>query len=136
MTKRANPTPSQLARRFLDAIGERDLDGLRAIVDEGALFWTNLGQEDVDRETRLARVAMEFSLFETFTFEAARIDEFADGFVVRASARGSLGDGQRFEFPVCIVGETRDGRIVRLEEYVDSGPVAPILGALAGAASG
>jgi ketosteroid isomerase-like protein len=87
----------------------------------------------MDRATRLARIALEFRLFETFAFEDTRVDDFGTGFLVRARARGSLAGDKRFEFPICIVGDVANGAIVRLEEYFDPSAVAPILGAMAAA---
>jgi ketosteroid isomerase-like protein len=124
-------TAAEIGSRFLDGIAERDLEGMRAITAESAVFWTNVAQADVDRESRFVTIAAEFRVFETFRFEQTRIDDFGSGFVVRARACGSLPGGTRFEFPICIVGEVEGGCIVRFEEYFDPGAVAPIFAALA-----
>jgi len=124
----------ELANRFMDSVVTRDLDAMRALLDDEAVFWTNVTRVDTDKETRLARIALEFRTFEEFAFEEPRIDELPSGFVIRARAKGSLPGGTTFEFPICIVADTKAGRIRRLEEYLDAAPVAPILGALAAAA--
>lgn len=126
--------PTELAERFLAAVEHRDLGAMEAVLAQDAKFWTNVSQSDMDRATRLERIALEFRLFATFAFEDTRLDGFGSGFLVRARARGSLPDGQRFEFPICMVGDVADGLIVRLEEYLDPSAVAPILGAMAAAA--
>jgi ketosteroid isomerase-like protein len=128
-----SPTKSaaEIATRFLDGIADRDLDAMRAVTAETAGFWTNIAQVDMDRDTRFERIAAEFRVFESFRFEQARIGDFGDGFVVRALASGSLPGGVRFEFPICIVGDVADGRIVRFEEYLDASAVAPIFASLA-----
>lgn len=123
--------PAGLAQRFIEATEAQDLDAIRALLADDAVFWTNVSQVDTDRESRLARIAVEFRTFETFGFASPRIDDFGDGFLIRASAHGSLPRGQNFEFPICIVGNVHDGRIVRLEEYFDPSAVAPILSAMA-----
>lgn len=128
--------PIEIASQFLAGVENRDLSRIDAVVAPNAKFWTNVGQEDVDRATRMSRIALEFRLFKTFTFDNTRLDDFGTGFLVRAHARGSLGDGQQFDFPVCIVGDVENGAIVRLEEYFDPSAVAPILGAMAAALAG
>jgi len=122
---------AEIAEQFLDGIGERDLEAMRAVTAPSAAFWTNVAQADMNRETRFERIAVEFRVFETFRFEQARIDDFGSGFVVRARACGSLPGGTRFEFPLCIVGDVEDGLIVRFEEYFDPSAVAPIFAAMA-----
>jgi ketosteroid isomerase-like protein len=127
----APKTAAGIARRFLDGIASRDLEGMRAVTAPSAAFWTNVAQADMDRETRFERIAVEFRVFETFRFEQARIDDFGGGFVVRARACGSLPGGTQFEFPLCIVGDVEDGLIIRFEEYFDPSAVAPIFAAMA-----
>jgi ketosteroid isomerase-like protein len=40
--------------------------------------------------------------------------------------RGVAPNGTALEIPACIVCTVRDGRIVRLEEYLDSAHTAPL----------
>lgn len=124
------PGARDLAERFVAATAARDLDGLGSLLDEQAVFWTNVAREDVDRAARLARIAVEFQIFERFEFDAPRIDDFGTGFVIRATARGAFAGGE-FAFPICIVGEVGAGLITRVEEYLDPAAVTGILAAMA-----
>jgi ketosteroid isomerase-like protein len=126
----------RLAEGFIASTESRDIGAMRELFDPEATFWTNVTLADVDLESRLARIAQEFELFETFGFDAARVDAHEGGFLIRAQAKGSLPGGKAFDFPVCIVADARDGRIVRFEEYLDATPVAPILAALGGTDAG
>ena len=121
---------SGLARRFVAAVTARDLGALRALLTDDAVFWTNATMTDVDRETRLTQIAHEFRTFERIAFENARIDDFGTGFVLRARARGVLPGGAQFAFPICMVADTRNGRVRRLEEYFDPAAARPALNAL------
>ena len=103
---------------------------MRALFAPDAVFWTNISQTEIDLETRLAGIALEFEIFDAFAFEEMRVNAFAQGFVLRAQARGSVRGGERFDFPLCVVANARDGLLVRFEEYVDPTPVLPILAAL------
>ena len=129
MTERAGGR--QLAERFARAVAARDLDALATLFDDAASFWTNITRSAVSKAARLEQIALEFRTFARFAFEDARIDDFGTGFVLRATARGALPDGTTFAFPICIVADVRDGRIDRLEEYLDPAAVKPILNALA-----
>jgi ketosteroid isomerase-like protein len=127
-------SPAQLAQRFVDAVTVRDLDALRQLLDDDAVFWTNATLTDTRKDARLTQIAIEFRTFDRFAFEDVRIDDFDSGFVLRACARGALPGGAQFEFPICIVADTHDGHIRRLEEYFDPAAVKPILNALAATA--
>ena len=118
-----------LAERFANAVEKRDLNEMRALFAPDAVFWTNISQTEIDLETRLAGIALEFEIFDAFAFEEMRIDAFPGGFLLRARARGSV-QGEGFDFPLCVVAEVRDGLLVRFEEYVDPTPVLPIAAAL------
>jgi ketosteroid isomerase-like protein len=134
MTRNERTDARELARRFLRSVAAKDLGELRELLDDAAVFWTNVTQTDVDKQTRLQQIALEFRTFESFAFLNERIDDCGDGFVVRAQANGSLPGGEAFAFPICIVAECQNGRIRRLEEYLDPRAVAPILRALAASA--
>ena len=127
---RSERTGRELAKGFLQSIAARDLGAMRDLLDDEAVFWTNVTMTDTDKETRLQRIALEFRTFDTFVFEDERIDDFGDGFVIRARANGSIPGGITFSFPICIVADSRNGRIRRLEEYLDPAAVTPILNAL------
>jgi ketosteroid isomerase-like protein len=122
---------ASLAQAFIDATESRDLAAMRELFHPEAKFWTNITLQDSDLESRFLRIAREFEIFATFGFTKPRIDDYGSGFVIRAGVKGSLQNGVSFEFPVCIVGDSRGGKIERLEEYLDMAPVAPILTAMA-----
>ncbi len=123
-------TPMELARHFLEATAGKNLADLSALFHDDAVFWTNVDQNEYDKASRLARIAVEFRVFQKFGFERPVINEFADGFVIRAVVTGCLADDVRFDFPICIVAETAGGRIQRLEEYLDPAKVTSILSAM------
>jgi ketosteroid isomerase-like protein len=60
-------------------------------------------------------------------YEDVRCQATADGFVQQHVLRGTVGAGVEIAIPACIVTTIRDGRITRLDEYLDSAHVKPLL---------
>jgi hypothetical protein len=48
------------------------------------------------------------------------VNTFGDGFVIQYSLNGVQTNGHRGSLSICIVGRCRDGRITRIDEYMDS----------------
>jgi ketosteroid isomerase-like protein len=123
-------TIRSLAGRFTEAIAKRDLAALRNLFSPSAVFWTNVGRTETPLEQRLQGIALEFRIFEEFRFEDLRCHPYSDGFALQMTARGRTTRGDRFEFPMCAIARVENGRLERLDEYVDAAPIAAILKAM------
>jgi ketosteroid isomerase-like protein len=55
-----------------------------------------------------------------------RVQETASGFVQEHVLHVTRRDGKQFELPAAIICTVQDGRIVRLNEYLDSAHVAAL----------
>jgi ketosteroid isomerase-like protein len=56
--------------------------------------------------------------------EDLRVTEFAGGFILQHRIVGTTDDGEPFALPSCAVMRVQDGKIVSLDEYFDSAPLA------------
>jgi ketosteroid isomerase-like protein len=54
------------------------------------------------------------------SYDDRRVDTFATGFVARYSVSVVEHNGRRTSLWACIVAQCRDGRITRIDEYLDS----------------
>ena len=54
---------------------------------------------------------------------------FADGFVIQYTLNGTMETGHRGALWICIVARVRDGRITRIDEYMDTSKFATWMGA-------
>ena len=61
------------------------------------------------------------------SYEDIRRQETDSGYVQQHVLKGTAPDGRSFEVVACLVVEVRAGRIVRLDEYLDSGAIQPLL---------
>ena len=71
-------------------------------------------------EENLAVLQWVTSSIHGLRYEDVRRQATADGFVQQHVLRGTMGNGAAVEIPACIVVTIRDGRIARLDEYLDS----------------
>lgn len=65
-----------------------------------------------------------------FRYEDRVVTGTDEGFVEEHMVCGTLPDGSALRLPACVVAEVRDGRIVRLREYLDTAAAAGLLQAL------
>ena len=59
-------------------------------------------------------------------YRIVRREILADGFMQQHVLEGVLADGQPFAMPACVVVQAKDGRITRLDEYLDPAAGAPL----------
>ena len=59
--------------------------------------------------------------------EAQLLYKTPSGYVQQHVLHATAPDGSKVESPACLVVEVREGRIRRLDEYLDSAAIAPLL---------
>ena len=111
----------ELCTEFLDAYENRRVDVLARLYADDCIVWHNVfGRETTGREN-LERFHDSYRGQRRRTYDDRTIDAFDDGFVVRYTLHGVQTNGHRGALWICIVGRCRDGRITRIDEYMDSG---------------
>jgi ketosteroid isomerase-like protein len=116
-----------LADRFFASIEAGDIAAVRDIYAPDAEIWHNtdgLVQTPDDNARTLGWITTNLrDLSYTKVKRSATDDGFVQQHVLVATNRA----GNRVEVPACIVTTIRDGRITRLDEYLDSASVAAIM---------
>ncbi|MCU0268852.1 MAG: nuclear transport factor 2 family protein [Acidimicrobiales bacterium] len=110
--------PLELAERMCRAIESADLDALQACYHPDLVTWTNTGGE-VDRARSLEMVGWLCRKLADRHYDVHRRVALPDGFLQQHVLRGTAPDGRAVAMPACIVGIVRDGRIARMDEYLD-----------------
>ncbi len=116
-----------LARRLFGAVTAGDVDVVRALYAPDAVIWHNNDgvTQTVDENIRvLSWIAANVK---DFRYEDGRCQATPTGFVEQHVTCG-IGPKGAFTIPACIVCTVVDGRISRLDEYLDSAHVARIAG--------
>ena len=116
-----------VAERFFAAIGKGDLDAVRAIYAPDAVIWHNNDGVEQNVAQNLAVLAWVVKNVSGLRYEDVRRFPTPSGFVQQHVLRGAAPSGVAIEIPACIVCAVANGRITRLDEYLDSAQVAPLL---------
>ena len=126
-----DPTASGLAAAncFFDGLLAGDLAALEAACAPGSILWINLSERERPLEGSLAGFASLRSKVPDLHMEDVRRRGVAGGFVEQHVLAGTMPSGDPLRVAGCFIGTVDDGRITRLEEYVD-GSQAGALSAL------
>lgn len=117
-----------LAERFFAAIPKGDLEAVRAIYAPDARIWHNFDQKEQSVDENLAVLSWVVSNVSELRYEDVRRFPTPGGFVQQHVLRGRAKSGAAVDIPACIVCAVANGRITRLDEYLDSAQTAPLLG--------
>lgn len=111
----------RLCHTLFDAIEQGDLPAVEECYAPDMTMWSNITGETSTREQNLAGLATGYGLHRRRTYNDRIINTFDDGFVAQYTTNVVTHNGSRVALSACLVGEVRDGLIVRLFEYLDSG---------------
>jgi uncharacterized protein len=113
-----------VADRLFAAIEAGDLDAVRALYAPEAVIWHNTdgAEQTVEQNLRVLRWVVDH--LADRRYEEVRRAATETGFVQQHVLRCTRPDGVRVEVPACLVVTCHEGRITRLEEYLDSAHVA------------
>lgn len=113
-----------LCNRFFDAYENRRVDLLAEIYADDCVVWHNVFRREQSGRENLAALPAGYTLQRRRTYDDRVIHTFEGGFVIQYTLHGVQHDGHRGALWICIVGLCRDGRITRIDEYMDSGKFA------------
>lgn len=115
---------SDVADRLFGAIEAGDLEAVRALYAPDAVIWHNTDgrEQTVEQNLRVLRWVVDH--LADRRYEEVRRAPTATGFVQQHVLRCTRAGGERVEVPACLVVTVDEGRITRLEEYLDSAHIA------------
>ena len=116
-----------VAERFFAAIEAGDAEAARDLYAPDAEIWHNTDGITMRPEDNLKMLAWMGRNLPDLQYTEVRRSATADGFVQQHVLVATNRAGQRIEVPACIVIVVRDGKIARLDEYLDSVSVAAIM---------
>lgn len=111
----------ELCHRFFDAIERADFAEVAKLHDPEFRIWVNLTGTESSGEESLAVLRDGAELHRRRTYDDRTIHTFDTGFVVQYSVNVVAHSGKRTSLWACVVAQCREGRIVRIDEYLDSG---------------
>jgi len=115
-----------LAERFFRAIERGDVEEIRTLYAPNACIWHNHDSKEQTVEENLKVLGWMTRNVRNRRYEVRRRLPLPGGFLQQHVLHGEAAGG-RFAMPACIVVEVRDGRITRLEEYLDSAQISRLM---------
>ena len=112
-----------LCNRFFDAYQDRQIEVLDELYADDCIIWHNVFGRDTTREDNLEAMRHDTGQRRR-TYDERTIDAFPDGFVIQYTLNGVMHSGHRGSMPICIVGRVSNGKITRIDEYMDSSKFA------------
>ena len=112
-----------LAWELMSAVNSGDGERLRAVYSSDARIWHTFDGLEQTREENVRTLLWMHSHIGGVRYEDIRVSATEDGFVQQFVMRG---DDPVFEAPCMVRAWCSDGRITRLEEYVDSAHTRPL----------
>lgn len=114
-----------LAERFSTAVDHRDLLALDALLDEQAVVWHNIDQKAHGKSATLDGIRAFNAAVHASRYRNIRRSAMPDGVVQQHDLEVTFAAGRPARsIAVCIVFRMKEGRIVRLDEYLDSAAFA------------
>jgi uncharacterized protein len=118
---------ANLADRFFAAIEQGDIAQLRTLYANDATIWHNYDQLDQPAADNLVVLTGLHERVRALRYTDIRRTLLADGFVQQHLLVGDA-PGGRLEMPAMLRVFTADGRVTRIEEYLDTRQAAVLRG--------
>jgi ketosteroid isomerase-like protein len=126
MTTLDTDSVEQLASRLIAAISDNDIDALRGVYASDVVIWHNFDQVEQSLEDNLKVMMWMAKRMPDKHYDEIRRQPTPNGFVQQHVLRGTAPDGTAVEIPACLIVTIADGRITRLEEYLDTKDAAAL----------
>jgi ketosteroid isomerase-like protein len=110
-----------LCHRFFDALEAGDVDTLADIYADDLQFWYNATGKTATRDENLKAITAGYAVHRRRRYNDRMIDTFDSGFIMRYTLSITHHSGRKTVLFPCIVVQCRDGKFVRMDEYIDSG---------------
>ncbi len=118
--------PTLLADGFFAAIADGDVETLESLLAEDLEVHANFLDTPNDRRTTLAVLRWLHRNVRDLRYDVVRREELPGGYVQQHVLRGIAPDGSELRVPACMIVTVRDGRITRIDEYLDSAHVSAL----------
>ncbi|WP_068275432.1 nuclear transport factor 2 family protein [Aldersonia kunmingensis] len=118
---------NDIADRFFAAVCRGDVATLTTLYAPHAKIWHNDNgiEETVAENLRVLRWLS--NTLENFRYEDIRRAELPDGFAQQHVLRADLPGHGPLEVPAAMFVQVVDGQITRIDEYVDSAAIVPLM---------
>ncbi len=123
---RSDSDPLAVARRFVDALNACDVDAVREIYAPDVRIWHCFDKRTQTVEKNIETLTFLHRRLNNLNYDVLRVIPVPGGYVQQHVLRGELPGGEPFGLHACAIVSVENGRIVTLEEYLDTGQARPL----------
>ena len=133
MTATPTLTPAEgdilaFARRFVAAIQGGDAEAVRACYAPDAKIWHNIDNVEQTVDQNMRSLDWFVRKLPDRLYTVQRLEALKDGFLQQHVLSATLPDGTAWKMSACVVVRMANGRITRLDEYIDSAAAGALRG--------
>jgi len=121
--------PGELAWSYFALLGDGDVEGAAALLDDDGTWWTCGGRQEIPMRRHKELFPQVMSRL-PLAFERRSTLVAGDTVVLELRSHAELPDGQRYDNVYAFVVETRDGRLLHVREYNDTAHLAKVAPAI------
>lgn len=110
----------QLIEAFFAALEAEDQDKAASFYADDVIVWHNADKREKDKAHSLAILKAVFGLLKKPNYEVLRREPITGGVLQTHILHATMPDGSPFAIHAAIVFECANGKITRLEEFVDA----------------
>lgn len=116
----------QIADRFVSAIERGDIAAVRACYAPDAKLWHNTDNIEQSVDDNMRVLEWYVRTLPDRRYRVLRREALDDGFLQQHVLEATLPDGTAWSMAACVVVRIEAGKIVRLDEYLDSAAGRPL----------
>ena len=115
-----------LAERFVSAIQNADIPTIRACYAPDARIWHNFDGIEQTVDENLVILGWLVKQMPERKYQVSRRENLPDGFMQQHVLAGKSRLGEAIAMPACIICKVQDGKITRLDDYLDPAAAAAL----------
>lgn len=112
-------------RRHIEA---GDVAGVDALYHDDAIVWRNIDNRELVKKQMLRVIEFLAKQVSGLRYEDVRVQATAEGYVQQHTLKCTSASGAEVAARACLVVTLREGKVIRLDEYLDSASMAPLMG--------
>ena len=116
-----------VAERFLEALRAGDVDAARACCHEDLAVWHNYDGKTQTLDENMALLGWMTKRCRERRYDVRRLEAIEGGYLQQHTLELVLDDGRSGSAEALAIVSVRDGRIARIEEYIDGGAIGALL---------
>ena len=118
----------KLANDLRGRIEAGDVRGVDALYHDDAIVWRNIDNRELVKKQMLKVIEYLATQVTELRYEDVRVQATEAGYVQQHTLRCVTSSGTPVEARACLVVTVRNGKVLRLDEYLDSAAMAPLMG--------